>query len=146
MGRLKGSLNKSTLLAEHGTLVRYRSWRCRCRLCRAANARRGVEEHRRRKYDPAYQARCWSAGLRNRYGIDAQQYQALHHDQNGLCAICGRACPSGKRLAVDHDHESLEVRGLLCLSCNVHLGWYENHVDNVVEYMTHLSQFEAERP
>lgn len=51
------------------------------------------------------------------YGITLQQYDALFDAQDGACAICaGR--PRTQRLAVDHDHRTGMVRGLLCKRCN----------------------------
>lgn len=47
------------------------------------------------------------------YGIDAAEYARLLKLQGGKCAIC-RARPRSKRLAVDHDHQTGAVRGLLC--------------------------------
>jgi hypothetical protein len=51
------------------------------------------------------------------YGITGDDYSALLKRQGGRCAIC-RARPKSKRLAVDHDHGSGAVRGLLCSRCN----------------------------
>jgi hypothetical protein len=51
------------------------------------------------------------------YGISAEEYDALLEKQKGCCAIC-RAVPKTTRLAVDHDHQTGEVRGLLCKRCN----------------------------
>lgn len=47
------------------------------------------------------------------YGLDGDQYEALLDLQGGGCAVCGSK-PKSKRLAVDHDHKSGAVRGLLC--------------------------------
>jgi hypothetical protein len=47
------------------------------------------------------------------YGITTAEYDALMGLQGGLCFICRRA-PTSKRLAVDHDHKTGLVRGLLC--------------------------------
>lgn len=51
------------------------------------------------------------------YGITGDDYAALLKRQGGRCAIC-RARPKSKRLAVDHDHRTGAVRGLLCSRCN----------------------------
>lgn len=39
----------------------------------------------------------------------------------GVCAICGEK-NKGKRLAIDHCHQSGKIRGFLCTGCNVALG------------------------
>lgn len=55
--------------------------------------------------------------LKKNFGIDGDDYASLLTNQGGRCAICtGR--PRSKRLAVDHDHQTGEVRGLLCKRCN----------------------------
>lgn len=56
--------------------------------------------------------------MKAEYGITGEQYWALYQFQNGRCWICQRATGKTKRLAVDHDHETGEVRGLLCGRCN----------------------------
>lgn len=53
-----------------------------------------------------------SARVAKIYGISGEQYDELFAAQRGRCFICGRK--STRRLAVDHDHATGEVRGLLC--------------------------------
>lgn len=48
------------------------------------------------------------------YNLTGEQYRALYEAQGGHCAICWRATGKTKSLAVDHDHETGLVRGLLC--------------------------------
>lgn len=55
----------------------------------------------------------------------SDEFKQMDSAHAGLCAICDR--PSKKNLAVDHDHLTGQIRGLLCLSCNVRLG----HLDDV---------------
>lgn len=64
---------------------------------------------------------------KDKYGITPAQFKILMCAQNFGCAICGK--PETKNingkvveLAVDHDHETKRVRGLLCSNCNIALG------------------------
>jgi Recombination endonuclease VII len=57
-----------------------------------------------------------------RYGLTWSAYQELLKKQDGKCAICGTGVTVGQNLAVDHDHKTGEVRGLLCSPCNLGLG------------------------
>lgn len=96
----------------------------RCRACNNADASEYHQEHRLR-----LTAAMRERDLARKYGISVADYEALHAAQRGLCAICGQPeavawYKSGepKRLAVDHDHASGSVRGLLCSNCNQGLG------------------------
>lgn len=62
------------------------------------------------------------ADLRRHYGIEVEDYERMLAEQGGVCAICQQGCSSGRRLAVDHDHETGVVRGLLCARCNAGIG------------------------
>lgn len=54
----------------------------------------------------------------HRYGMTKDQYKELYEAQGGCCYICQRATGARKKLAVDHDHVTGYVRGLLCGPCN----------------------------
>ena len=69
--------------------------------------------------DKAKQSR-WRNHLR-RYGITPDDFNQMVDEQDGRCAICLRI-PS-HRLRVDHDHASGKVRALLCLQCNLAIGY-----------------------
>lgn len=56
------------------------------------------------------------------YGLTGEQYWQLYELQGRVCAICRVATGKAKRLAVDHDHDTGEPRGLLCGPCNQMLG------------------------
>lgn len=49
--------------------------------------------------------------------LTVDDYDLLLKRQGGVCAICGKP-PKKTRLAVDHDHKTGKVRGLLCFYCN----------------------------
>jgi hypothetical protein len=46
---------------------------------------------------------------------------AMVSEQDGYCALCGTDL-LGKKWAVDHNHETKKVRGIVCYNCNVGLG------------------------
>jgi hypothetical protein len=60
-------------------------------------------------------------------------YELLSLAQGGVCAICLKTDPAGRRLAVDHDHLTNLIRGLLCGKCNPGLGMFD---DNPVRLRT----------
>ncbi len=72
---------------------------------------------------------------RQQSGVTPQQVEALLAKQRGVCAICGqpeRTSNRGNRvseLAVDHDHTTGTIRGLLCARCNLGLGYFNDDVN-----------------
>lgn len=62
----------------------------------------------------------------NLYGITHGEYLKMLFIQNEVCRICKEECPSGRNLAVDHDHKTGEIRGLLCGRCNRGLGYFKD--------------------
>ena len=66
--------------------------------------------------------------LKKRYGITLDDYNEMLEAQNRCCAICGiheKHCD--KNLAVDHNHNTGEVRKLLCQHCNTGLGQFRDN-------------------
>lgn len=54
--------------------------------------------------------------LRNRYGVTLEQFEAILKAQGNICPICEE---SNKVFCLDHNHKTLEVRGVICLNCNL---------------------------
>lgn len=77
--------------------------------------------------------------LRFKFGITEEEYQWMLEDQNYVCAICWE--PErvvGRSLAVDHDHKTGKIRGLLCHSCNTGLGKFLDDPKLLVEASEYL--------
>jgi len=89
-----------------------------------------------RKIDNAY--------LMRNFGIGADEYDSMHENQNGVCAICGgretRPKPNGepKRLSVDHCHKTGRIRGLLCSGCNTALGLFNDDIELILKAAMYL--------
>jgi hypothetical protein len=56
------------------------------------------------------------------YGVTVADWVFLAAAQDGKCGICGRG-DDPIALVVDHDHVTGRVRGLLCHTCNVGIGF-----------------------
>ncbi len=71
--------------------------------------------------------------------VSHAEYDRLMQEQSGQCAICLRASGSeGKSLAVDHDHKTGRVRGLLCTKCNQAIGFFGDNSEllkRAIEYL-----------
>lgn len=60
--------------------------------------------------------------LKRNYGITLEQFAALIEKQKGLCDCCGDVLGEPKQTHVDHDHETGEIRGVVCGPCNRTIG------------------------
>ena len=71
-----------------------------------------------------------------KYGLTLNDYDAMLEEQQGVCAICGGEPDTRWRmLAVDHDHATGKVRGLLCMVCNTMIGRLENRMEMTLKYL-----------
>jgi hypothetical protein len=84
--------------------------------------------------------------------VNIDDYWQLHDEQDGRCAICGSIETSENRfglktLAVDHDHVTGKVRGLLCSDCNLGLGKFHDDIsrmEKAIEYLKREPQAQVE--
>lgn len=81
--------------------------------------------------------------LNRRYGITFADYNNMHKEQDGVCAICHEegflmAKHHKLKLVVDHCHVTGVVRGLLCHNCNRALGLLKDdthRLDRAKDYL-----------
>jgi hypothetical protein len=114
---------------HYGNKVRY------CKQCKNTeqSLRRNnidrKDEHK--KYQKNYH-------LTKTYGITIEQYNNKLELQLNGCAICKQPCPTGKKLAVDHNHKTNQLRDLLCIRCNNILGLAKDSEEllfSLIEYL-----------
>lgn len=79
--------------------------------------------------------------LQSRYGINVDTMLEMIDTQEGLCGLCKK--PFGetraKSPAVDHDHSTGRIRGILHQACNMaigHLGDSEEGIQNALNYFS----------
>lgn len=133
------SICKKFKLPQHFTIDRTRSGNVGslCRKCKSLHV------------DKPYSKRTKAARAIkfkvHRYGITEEAYHAMYARQSGACAICQK--PETKHikgslatLAVDHDHTTGVVRGLLCSKCNRGLGMFHEDIARLTVAIAYLVQ------
>lgn len=132
--------------------------RYECKACHAAYMRKWKERPENKEYNRR-RAKEWQAkhptysratNLRLKYGITIAEYDAIRSGQGGVCAICGgidkdidRRTGKNRALAVDHDHATKKVRGLLCGDCNRSLGLVKESRETLERMIAYLAQHSA---
>jgi len=77
--------------------------------------------------------------LMNKFKLSVDQYESLLLKQIGVCAICKQEDETGRRLAVDHNHKTGEIRGLLCGRCNKAIGLIDDSIERLDAMRGYLS-------
>jgi hypothetical protein len=108
--------------------------RSNCRECLAANA---TLKNRENHSDA--QVYWWSRQIA-KYGLTPQSWKELFDSQGGKCAICHVDVNGKKRFHVDHDHNTGQVRGILCTKCNVGIGALKDDAETVFNAYLYLSR------
>jgi hypothetical protein len=87
--------------------------------------------------------------LKTKFKITIDEYDIMEKAQDGKCACCGEnrnGLVRGKqrRLMVDHDHNSGQIRKLLCHQCNVGLGLAKHDVNLLKIWIKYLEDHNAQ--
>lgn len=101
-----------------------------------------TENHRRWRAKPENKIKIRNAWLKSEYGITQAEYEERLIKQGRRCAICGT---SQAKLFVDHNHQTNEVRGLLCSACNTLLGHGRDDVHILARAIAYLSPVDSEK-
>ncbi len=76
-----------------------------------------------------------------KYGITFAQALAMYEFQDNKCAICLRDVqPLTRDFAVDHNHTTGLVRGILCTRCNTGLGMFRENPFSLGRAMEYLKR------
>jgi len=75
-------------------------------------------------------------GRMHRYGISESDVVKMIDEQNGICAICQEEISSNSH--VDHDHETGQIRAILCKNCNIALGLLKDDFGNLARALDYL--------
>lgn len=104
---------------------------------------RSLQTKKRRAEAPHVFRASW---LRNKYGLTQEAWDILFTSQGNRCAICKSDKPGSARgWHTDHCHETNNVRGILCRSCNTGLGKFKDDhklLEYAIDYLRKCSKLE----
>jgi hypothetical protein len=107
---------------------------------------RFLQRERYKRPEVQNKIRDWD--LKKAFGITLGEYNVLLDSQNGKCVICGKEeirQRNGKikHLAVDHNHKTGKVRGLVCHDCNVALGYLKEDINTMKKMIEYIEKFNS---
>ena len=110
----------------------------------AIPANRAKKKARQKAYYYRHRERKLAEMRMFNYKCAPGEYEAMLMAQAGKCAICRCASTARfkgrlKQLAVDHDHITGRIRGLLCSGCNSGLGHFKNNPFFLIAAAQYLS-------
>lgn len=112
-------------------------------LCHECESRKARNWRLKKMKDPAFARRMYNANkafcLKQRYGITLDELHKMEVAQKHRCAICGKK-QDGRRLDVDHCHVTGKVRALLCVKCNMGIGYLLHDpmiMKKAIKYLDH---------
>ncbi len=80
--------------------------------------------------------------LKAKYNISLEDYSKLYQEQKGCCKICNTFY---SKLAVDHCHETMKVRALLCNLCNTALGGFKDNSQLLLNAINYLKETNTDK-
>jgi len=106
---------------------------------------RGFRQKLQANNPEEWRRRIRNSNLKAHFNMRVKDYDKMLEKQNGVCAICGKQETMTrnrrlKNLAVDHDHETGEVRALLCGHCNAGLGSFYENVEVMEKAIKYLKE------
>ena len=110
-----------------------------CAVCRGEFLQEDLIVHGRRNYFLC--SACKSDVNRlDRFGLSPSDYDFLLKLQGYNCAICNNPLKLKQyKFAVDHCHDSDDVRGILCVRCNTALGSFDDDPDMILRAAEYLN-------
>jgi hypothetical protein len=110
---------------------------CYCREC----VNRKAREQRSKPNTQTYRRNYMRRLALQKYGLTLERFAEMLASQGGKCAICCDDLTHGTGgVSVDHDHATMQVRGLLCRLCNVGIGHFREREENLTRAIEYLQR------
>jgi len=98
-----------------------------------------LEKQRIYREQPHVKEQIKNRLLMYKYGITLKEKKTMWKEQNKKCLICFKDIDF-KEAVVDHDHETGEIRGILCNNCNAMIGFAADDTGVLESAINYLSK------
>jgi hypothetical protein len=109
-----------------------------CKTCKTASTMQWRDKNKDyyNKTMRAFHKKHYEKQRLNRYDLTVEQYQSLLEAQGHKCAIegCNKKGTKKRKLAIDHDHKTGKVRGILCYKHNRDMNAIDTELVKLLEY------------
>lgn len=111
----------------------------RCKNCHYKQHKEWVEDNEDKVR--VYRAKDpWTLDKRcRRHGITSEEFWVMYEEQDGTCPVCDKGIEA-EDSAIDHNHKTGEVRGILCKSCNRALGLLGDNPNTLIRGSKYLQK------
>ena len=113
-----------------------------CRLC---SRRLGKKYHNKEKKQLEYRNKkdiFRNNKLKRDFGITLEEYNKKLKKQNNKCMVYGNTPKENRKaLAIDHNHNTGEVRDLLCGNCNAAVGFLKENIVIAKEMVKYIRRW-----
>lgn len=119
----------------------------KCSTCKIVKPLSSFYNNRCFKYGKEYHCidcKKW-ARFEDKWDLSKSDYMHMLKEQSGVCAICGLPETGTNKgniinMAVDHDHKTGKIRGLLCSKCNRGLGMFYDDTDRLQSAINYIER------
>ena len=88
---------------------------------------------------------CREHDFKHKYNLSYEDWVRMWTGQNGECTICGEPFANQSDAFVDRNHKTGKVRGLLCRTCNLGIGYFKDNPKLTTKATEYLKIFAIEK-
>lgn len=112
---------------------------------RRKNADPELQNKRSKEWYENNKERVRENQMMKKYGVTVEQFNEMVSHQNNQCEICSKVMDGPREPAIDHCHSTGEVRGLLCINCNVAIGHMNDDTERLMNAIKYLEKYSGNK-
>jgi len=113
-------------------------------ICKPCHNSDGLKRYRKNGGSEARKKITYKWNIKNLYNLETEDFNNMYEEQGGKCLICDTELRNvfkeieGSKTVVDHCHDTEQVRGLLCGTCNSGIGLLKDDIELLKKAIKYL--------